>query len=48
MAAIAPASMPTKSEILNWSTTHLDDAATQWEKAAGQSETAFSQHVANI
>ncbi|SIM82923.1 amidase domain-containing protein [Mycobacteroides abscessus] len=48
MAAIAPASMPTKSEILNWSTTHLDDAATQWERAAGQSETAFSQHVANI
>lgn len=48
MAAIVPASMPTKSEILNWSTTHLDDAATQWEKAAGQSETTFSQHVANI
>ncbi|PVB10699.1 amidase domain-containing protein [Mycobacteroides abscessus] len=48
MAAIAPASMPTKSEIFNWSTTHLEDAATQWEEAAGQSETAFSRHVANI
>lgn len=48
MAAIAPAVMPTKSEILNWSTDHLDQAAAQWEKFASQSDEAFTQHVGNI
>lgn len=48
MAAVAPTVMPTKSQIFNWPTNHLDDAAGQWEKAAGQSEQAFTQHVASI
>lgn len=48
MAAIAPVAIPTKSEIFDWPTEHLDQAAAQWEKAAEQSEQTFSQHVANI
>lgn len=48
MAAIAPVKIPTKSEILQWTTTHLDEAATAWEKSAEQSENAFKQHVDNV
>lgn len=48
MAAIAPVKMPTKSEIFQWTTTHLDEAATAWEKSAEQSENAFKQHVDNV
>lgn len=48
MPAIASAVMPTKSQIINWPTDHLDSAAAQWEKAAEQSDQTFTQHVANI
>lgn len=48
MAAIAPVKMPTRSEIFRWTTTHLDEAATAWEKSAEQSEAAFKQHVDNV
>lgn len=48
MAAIAPVKMPTKSEILQWTTTHLHEAATAWDKSADQSEDAFKQHVADM
>ncbi|SLJ13263.1 putative conserved membrane protein [Mycobacteroides abscessus subsp. abscessus] len=48
MAAIAPVKIPTKSEIFQWTTTHLHEAATAWEKAADESERAFEQHVNNV
>lgn len=48
MAAIAPVQIPTKSQIFRWTTTHLHEAATVWEKAAEQSEQAFEQHVNNV
>ncbi|ANO02083.1 MULTISPECIES: amidase domain-containing protein [Mycobacteroides] len=48
MAAIAPSKMPTKSQIFQWTTTHLHEAATAWEKFADQSEQAFEQHVNNV
>ncbi|MBV6362603.1 hypothetical protein HZD78_21905 [Mycobacteroides chelonae] len=48
MAAIAPVKIPTKSEIFQWTTTHLDEAAAAWEKSAEQSENAFKQHVDNV
>lgn len=40
--------MPTRSEIVAWSTAHLADAATSWRTAAGASEDAFDQHRQNI
>lgn len=46
--AVASAPLPTKSEIEEWSTSHLSDAATAWRTAATGSETAFDEHRQNI
>ncbi|SKJ75580.1 transmembrane protein [Mycobacteroides abscessus subsp. abscessus] len=46
--AAGPASLPTRSEIEAWSTSHLSDAATTWRTAATGSETAFDEHRRNI
>lgn len=40
--------LPTRTEIEEWSTTHLADAATNWRAATRASEDAFDQHRANI
>ncbi|WP_458316176.1 RNase A-like domain-containing protein [Mycolicibacterium brisbanense] len=42
------AALPTRSEIENWSTTALSDAAASWRAAATESEDAFDQHRQNI
>ncbi|WKG03252.1 hypothetical protein [Mycolicibacterium sp. HK-90] len=47
-SAVAPAGLPTRSEIEEWSTSHLSDAATTWRAAATGSETAFDEHRQNI
>ncbi|MGV0809896.1 DUF6883 domain-containing protein [Mycolicibacterium setense] len=46
--AAAPAALPTRSEIEEWSTSHLSDAASNWGTAATASEGAFDQHRQNI
>ncbi|WP_241178219.1 hypothetical protein [Mycolicibacterium nivoides] len=46
--AAAPAPLPTKSEIEEWSTSHLSEAATTWRTAATGSENAFDEHRQNI
>lgn len=46
--AAASAPLPTKTEIENWATSHLSDAATNWRNAATASEGAFDQHRQNI
>ncbi|OBB07117.1 hypothetical protein A5668_01510 [Mycolicibacterium fortuitum] len=46
--AAGPASLPTRSAIEEWSTSHLSDAATNWRTAATGSETAFDEHRQNI
>lgn len=46
--AVASAPLPTKSEIQEWSTSHLSDAASTWRTAATASEDAFDQHRRNI
>ncbi|OBB10243.1 hypothetical protein A5761_27980 [Mycolicibacterium setense] len=46
--AAAPAALPTRSEIEEWSTSHLSDAASNWRTAATASEGAFDQHRQNI
>lgn len=46
--AAAPAPLPTKSELEEWATSHLSDAATTWRTAATGSESAFAQHRRNI
>lgn len=46
--AVASAPLPTKSEIAEWATSHLSDAATTWRTAAAGSESAFDQHRQNI
>lgn len=40
--------LPPRSEIENWSTRDLDDAAVRWRQAAAESEEAFAQHRGNI
>lgn len=47
-SAAATASLPTRSEIEEWSTSHLSDAATSWRSAATASEGAFDKHRQNI
>ncbi|WP_074133183.1 Tox-REase-5 domain-containing protein [Mycolicibacterium houstonense] len=47
-SAAATASLPTRSEIEGWSTSHLSDAATSWRSAATASEGAFDEHRQNI
>ncbi|WP_441958369.1 RNase A-like domain-containing protein [Mycolicibacterium houstonense] len=47
-SAAATASLPTRSEIEEWSTSHLSDAATSWRSAATASEGAFDEHRQNI
>ncbi|MBU8824552.1 hypothetical protein [Mycolicibacterium goodii] len=47
-SAAATASLPTRSEIEEWSTSHLSDAATSWRSAAAASEGAFDEHRQNI
>lgn len=47
-SAAATASLPTRSEIEAWSTSHLSDAATSWRSAAAASEGAFDEHRQNI
>ncbi|QZH65021.1 hypothetical protein [Mycolicibacterium farcinogenes] len=46
--AAGAASPPTRSEIEEWSTAHLSDAATTWRTAAAGSESAFDQHRQNV
>ncbi|MGE2835413.1 RNase A-like domain-containing protein [Mycobacterium sp. SMC-4] len=46
--AASPASLPTRSEIAGWSTSHLADAASGWRTAATTSEDAFDRHRQNI
>ncbi|OFB40299.1 hypothetical protein BA059_09740 [Mycolicibacterium sp. (ex Dasyatis americana)] len=45
-AACAP--LPTRSEIEEWSTSHLSDAASGWRSEATASEDAFDQHRQNV
>lgn len=40
--------MPTRSEIEEWDTCDLTDAAVRWRALAEESEEAFAQHRANI
>lgn len=40
--------MPSRSEIEEWSTRHLDAAAGRWRTSATESDEAFAQHRANI
>lgn len=47
-AATSPAGAPTRSQIEDWSTSHLTDAATNWRRAAAGSESAFDEHRQNI
>ncbi|SLD51503.1 Uncharacterised protein [Mycobacteroides abscessus subsp. bolletii] len=46
--AAATASLPTRSEIDEWSTSRLSDAAASWRSAAAASEAAFDEHRQNI
>lgn len=46
--AVAAAPLPTRSEIEEWSTSHLDTAVTNWRTAATGSETAFDEHRQNV
>lgn len=46
--AAAPNPVPTRSEIEEWATSHLSDAATTWRTAATGSESAFDEHRQNI
>ncbi|MGV0837327.1 TNT domain-containing protein [Mycolicibacterium thermoresistibile] len=46
--AASPAVIPPRSQIEEWSTQHLTDAATSWRSAATTAEVAFDQHRANI
>lgn len=39
---------PTRSQIENWSTSHLVEAATEWRLAATGSESTFDEHRQNI
>ncbi|WP_458317914.1 DNA/RNA non-specific endonuclease [Mycolicibacterium brisbanense] len=50
MSAVPASSvaLPTRSEIENWNTTDLADAAASWRTAATESEDAFDQHRQNI
>lgn len=40
--------LPSRSDIENWTTAHLDDAVTRWNQAAIQAEDAFDRHRQNI
>lgn len=40
--------MPSRSEIEEWSTRHLEAAAGRWRTSATESDEAFAQHHANI
>ncbi|MGE2734441.1 hypothetical protein [Mycolicibacterium vaccae] len=40
--------IPTRSQILGWDTTALDNATQRWRLTADASETAFEQHRQNI
>lgn len=46
--AVAPAAIPSRSQMEQWSTAHLATAATHWRSAASAAEDAFDQHRANI
>lgn len=46
--AAEPASFPTRSEIEEWDTTQLSEAAGSWRTAATASEGAFDQHRQNF
>ncbi|NKZ13172.1 hypothetical protein HGA11_19535 [Mycolicibacterium septicum DSM 44393] len=46
--AVASVPLPTKSEIEEWSTSHLSEAASTWRTAAAGSETAFDEHRQNV
>lgn len=47
-APVRTGGLTTRSEIEDWPTTHLDDAANRWRERATESETAFDQHRLNI
>ncbi|MCG7608828.1 hypothetical protein BKG60_05165 [Mycobacterium syngnathidarum] len=40
--------LPTRSQIENWSTSHLTEAAATWRQAATRSENTFEEHLQNI
>ncbi|WP_166906157.1 hypothetical protein [Mycobacterium sp. DL440] len=46
--AAASAPLLTRSDIEEWSTSHLSDAASSWRSAATASEDAFDQHRQNV
>lgn len=47
-AAASAGVSPTRSQIENWSTSHLTEAAANWRLAATGSETAFDEHRQSI
>lgn len=47
-AALSSGGLPSRSEIENWSTSDLDEAAARWRTSATESDEAFAQHRANI
>ena len=47
-AAYSSGGLPSRSEIENWSTSDLDEAAARWRTSATESDEAFAQHRANI
>ncbi|AKS32710.1 hypothetical protein [Mycolicibacterium goodii] len=44
----SPGAIPTRSQIENWDTSHLDDAAMRWRQMAAQSEELFEWHRQNV
>lgn len=47
-AATSAGVSPTRSQIENWSTSHLTEAAATWRQAATGSESTFDEHRQNI
>lgn len=47
-AAYSSGGLPSRSEIENWSTSDLDEAAARWRASATESDEAFAQHRTNI
>jgi hypothetical protein len=40
--------LPSRSQIENWDTSHLTEAARHWRVSASESDDLFAQHRANI
>ena len=46
--AATASALPTKSQVMNWQSAHLDDAASRWRASAVKSDGVFDQLRANI